>query len=125
MTAATTTPPVRQPLIKSRALRRFLSHKLAMIGLFMVLGLTFACFVGPYLLPYDELYIDLRARFAPPGTGGHIFGTDPLGRDLAARLFHAGQISMAVGFAVMVIATTVGSVVGLFRAITVARSAPF
>ena len=113
MTAATTTPPVRQPLIKSRALRRFLSHKLAMIGLFMVLGLTFACFVGPYLLPYDELYIDLRARFAPPGTGGHIFGTDPLGRDLAARLFHAGQISMAVGFAVMVIATTVGSVVGV------------
>ncbi|KEJ95534.1 peptide/nickel transport system permease protein [Pseudosulfitobacter pseudonitzschiae] len=113
MTAATTTPPVRQPFIKSRALRRFLSHKLAMIGLFMVLGLTFACFVGPYLLPYDELYIDLRARFAPPGTGGHIFGTDPLGRDLAARLFHAGQISMAVGFAVMVIATTVGSVVGV------------
>ncbi len=113
MTAATTTPPVRQPLIKSRALRRFLSHKLAMIGLFMVLGLTFACFVGPYLLAYDELYIDLRARFAPPGTGGHIFGTDPLGRDLAARLFHAGQISMAVGFAVMVIATTVGSVVGV------------
>ena len=87
MTAATTTPPVRQPLIKSRALRRFLSHKLAMVGLFMVLGLTFACFVGPYLLAYDELYIDL--------------------------LFHAGQISMAVGFAVMVIATTVGSVVGV------------
>ncbi len=113
MTAATTTSSVRQPLIKSRALRRFLSHKLAMVGLFMVLGLTFACFVGPYLLPYDELYIDLRARFAPPGTGGHIFGTDPLGRDLAARLFHAGQISMAVGFAVMVIATTVGSVVGV------------
>ena len=26
-----------------------------MVGLFMVLGLTFACFVGPYLLAYDEI----------------------------------------------------------------------
>ena len=90
---------VSKPLIKSRALRRFLSHKLALIGLIMVLSLTAACFIGPYLLPYDELHIDLMSRFAPPGTGGHLFGTDPLGRDIAARLFHAGQISMAVGFA--------------------------
>lgn len=109
---ATTTPP-RRHFIKSRALRRFVSHKLAMVGLVMILTLTAACFLGPYLLPYDELYIDLLSRFAPPGSEGHIFGTDPLGRDLAARLFHAGQISMAVGFAVMVIATTIGSVVGV------------
>lgn len=103
----------RSPRIRSRALRRFMGHKLAMIGLVMVLGLTAACFIGPYLLPYDQFFIDLRARFAPPGTGGHIFGTDPLGRDVAARLFHAGQVSMAIGFAVMVIATTIGTVVGV------------
>ncbi|WP_460273721.1 ABC transporter permease [Celeribacter sp. ULVN23_4] len=113
MTSLTTNTPARRQLIKSRALRRFLSHKLALIGLIMVLTLTIACFFGPYFLQYDELYIDLRARFAPPGTGAHIFGTDPLGRDIAARLFHAGQISMAVGFAVMLIATTIGSVVGV------------
>ncbi|HEY0212725.1 MAG TPA: ABC transporter permease [Paenirhodobacter sp.] len=110
----TMTPDIsRPPLIRSRALRRFLSHKLAMLGLVMVLGLTLACFIGPYLLPYDELYIDLRARFAPPGTGAHIFGTDPLGRDVAARLFHAGQISMAVGFAAMLISICIGSAVGV------------
>ncbi|QUS36651.1 ABC transporter permease [Falsirhodobacter algicola] len=102
-----------RPVLKSRALRRFLKHRLALIGLIMVAGLTAACFLGPYLLPYDELQIDLRARFAPPGTGAHIFGTDPLGRDIAARLFQAGQISMAVGFAVMIIATGIGSVVGV------------
>jgi len=113
MTSAPLTSPVRRPLIQSRALRRFLSHRLALIGVIMVLSLTLACFIGPHLLPYDELHIDLRARFAPPGTGGHIFGTDPLGRDIAARLFHAGQISMAVGFAVMIIATAFGSVVGV------------
>jgi peptide/nickel transport system permease protein len=113
MTAHATNPPVARHFIQSRALRRFLNHKLAMLGVFMVLSLTVACFIGPYLLPYDELFIDLMSRFAPPGSGGHIFGTDPLGRDIAARLFHAGQISMAVGFAVMIIATTIGSVVGV------------
>ncbi|MFT3691183.1 ABC transporter permease [Paenirhodobacter sp.] len=102
-----------RPFIRSRALRRFLRHRLALLGLVMVLALTLACFIGPWLLPFDELYIDLRARFAPPGTGAHIFGTDPLGRDLAARLFHAGQVSMAIGFAVMLIATTIGAVVGV------------
>lgn len=105
--------PARRPLIRSRALRRFLSHRLAMLGVAMIATLTLACFIGPHLLPYDELFIDLRARFAPPGTGAHLFGTDPLGRDIAARLFHAGQISMAVGFAAMLISICIGSVVGV------------
>ncbi|WP_339109712.1 ABC transporter permease [Thioclava sp. GXIMD4216] len=113
MTTTTTDLAPRRKLFQSRALRRFASHKLALLGLIMVLALTVACFAGPHFLPYDELYIDLRARFAPPGTGAHIFGTDPLGRDIAARLFHAGQVSMAIGFAVMVIATAIGSVIGV------------
>lgn len=66
MTSAPLTSPARRPVIQSRALRRFLSHRLALIGVIMVLSLTLACFIGPHLLPYDELHIDLRARFAPP-----------------------------------------------------------
>ncbi|MDB6454132.1 ABC transporter permease [Falsirhodobacter sp. 20TX0035] len=107
------TVPARRRRTAPRALRRFFGHKLALLGLGIVLFLTIACVVGPYLLPYDELYIDLRARFAPPGTGAHILGTDPLGRDIAARLFQAGQVSMAIGFAVMIIATALGSVIGV------------
>lgn len=106
-------PAPRGGFWKSRAVRRFKGNSLALIGLFMVVGLTLACFVGPYLLPFDEFYIDVRARFAPPLAGGHIFGTDPLGRDIAARLFHAGQISLMVGFLAMVISTVIGTVVGV------------
>lgn len=98
---------------RSRVVRRFMKNRLALIGLAMILLLTFACIFGPYLLPFDELYIDLRARFAPPGTGAHIFGTDPLGRDIAARLFQAGRISLLVGFSAMVLSTCIGAVVGV------------
>jgi peptide/nickel transport system permease protein len=97
----------------NRTVRRFLRHRLAVVGLAIIVGLTVACIVGPWLLPYDQLYIDLRARFAPPMTGAHIFGTDPLGRDIAARLFMAGRVSLLVGFAAMVISTIVGTLVGV------------
>ena len=97
----------------SRVMRRFRSHRLALLGLIMIGLLVLACVIGPYLLPYDSLYIDLRARFAPPFTGNHYLGTDPLGRDLAARLFMAGRISLLVGFTAMVLATMVGTVVGV------------
>ena len=96
-TSATAPLPPRESFWNSRAMRRFRRNRLALVGFFIILALTLACFIGPHLLPFDELYIDLRARFAPPGTGAHIFGTDPLGRDIAARLFVAGQTSMLVG----------------------------
>lgn len=97
----------------SRVMRRFRGHRLALLGLVMISLLVLACAIGPYLLPYDSLYIDLRARFAPPFSGNHYLGTDPLGRDMAARLFMAGRISLLVGFSAMVLATIVGTVVGV------------
>ena len=98
---------------QNRTLRRFARHRLAMIGVAMIVILTLACIVGPWLLPFDDLYIDLRARFAPPFTGYHIFGTDPLGRDLAARLFMAGRISLLVGFFAMLLSTAIGTTIGI------------
>ncbi|MFD2238006.1 ABC transporter permease [Aureimonas populi] len=98
---------------QSRGVRRFMRHRLALVGLAMITLLTLACVVGPYLLPYDELYIDLRARFSPPLTGDHYLGTDPLGRDLAARLLVAGRISLLVGFFAMLLSTLIGAVIGV------------
>jgi peptide/nickel transport system permease protein len=97
----------------SRAVIRFINHRLALLGLAMITLLTLACVLGPYLLPYDSLHIDLRARFAPPMTGNHYLGTDPLGRDLAARLLMAGRISLLVGFSAMLLSIVIGTLVGV------------
>ncbi|SIT16440.1 ABC transporter permease [Paracoccus saliphilus] len=97
----------------SRALSRFMRHRLAIIGTAMLLLLTLACFVGPHLLAYDELFIDLRARFSPPLTGDHYLGTDPMGRDITARLLVAGQTSLLVGFFAMILSTLIGTVIGV------------
>ena len=97
----------------SRSVLRFINHRLALLGLAMITLLTLACVLGPYLLPYDSLHIDLRARFAPPMTGNHYLGTDPLGRDLAARLLMAGRISLLVGFSAMLLSIVIGTLVGV------------
>ncbi len=76
-----------------------------MFGAATIAFMTIACIVGPHLVPYTDTYIDIRSRFAPPLSGPHILGTDPLGRDILARLLMAGRISMAVGFAAMMFAT--------------------
>ena len=113
MSHAATDHAPRPSWWNSRSVRRFRRHRLALVGLAMIVGLTLACTIGPYLLPYDSLYIDLRARFAPPMTGDHYLGTDPLGRDLAARLLMAGRISLLVGFLAMLLSTAIGALVGL------------
>ena len=98
---------------RNRAWVRFRRHRLAMFGTAAILLLVLATIIGPWLIPFDQLHIDIRNRFAPPLVAGHIFGTDQLGRDLAARLFTAGRLSLTIGFSAMVISASFGTLIGV------------
>ncbi|CAM5763026.1 peptide ABC transporter permease [Labrys miyagiensis] len=98
---------------RSRAVRRFLRHRLAVFGAIAIILLVLASIAGPWIIPFDQLHIDLRVRFSPPPSGGHLFGTDQLGRDLMVRLLMAGRISLAIGFAAMLMSTAIGILVGV------------
>ena len=113
MTSHVETPNMATVRSAYPTVHRFLRHRLAMLGLVMLTLLTLACFAGPHLLPYTELSIDMRNRFSAPFTNGHILGTDPLGRDIAARLFKAGQVSLAVAFTAMLMSISIGVVIGV------------
>ncbi|WP_205700706.1 ABC transporter permease [Croceicoccus sediminis] len=98
---------------ESRTARKFANHRLALLGLAMITILTLACFLGPVFLSHDPLWIDLGVRFTPPLTDGFLFGTDPLGRDMLARLLMAGSVSLLVAFSAMFMSTLLGTFVGL------------
>jgi peptide/nickel transport system permease protein len=106
-------PPRADGFWNGRAMRRFRRHKLAVFGAIMIVAMTLSCIIGPWLLPFSDTFIDIRQRFAPPFGGPHILGTDPLGRDILARLLMAGRISLAVGFCAMVLSMGIGIMVGL------------
>ncbi|MEU6780138.1 ABC transporter permease [Nonomuraea angiospora] len=55
---------------------------------------------------------DLGQRRLPPLTGGHLFGTDQLGRDLLARVLHGGQVSLLIGVLAVLVSGIVGILAG-------------
>src|SRR6185436_12114495 len=73
----------------------------------IVLSVLFMPFV--YKVPINE--IDFTARLKGP-LPTHPFGTDDLGQDLLARMLYGGRISLAVGFAAMIVAIVVGTIIG-------------
>jgi len=95
----------------AEAWRRFRRHRLALAGA-LILGLmVLAVLAGPLVwqVPINE--IDFTARLKGP-SWRHPLGTDDLGQDLLARVLYGGRISLAVGFAAMLIAVVVGTIVG-------------
>jgi peptide/nickel transport system permease protein len=109
---ATLRPPAR----RSSALRRFFRHRLAAIGMFVIAVLTIGAAGAPWLAPHDPDEIDISQRYAPPLTQGHILGSDDLGRDVLTRLLYAGQVSLSVGTAAVLVTVIVGFAVGAFAA---------
>lgn len=91
--------------------RRFRRHRLAMASTIVLGLLILGVVVGPWFwtVPINE--IDFAAQLQGPSFE-HPFGTDDLGQDLLARMMYGGRISLAVGLAAMVVATTVGVVIG-------------
>lgn len=99
--------------------KRLRKHKLAMIGLFMLLIIIFVCLIGPYIYRIDPNYqIEGPYEFLKPGEVDpnglkHPLGTDDFARDVLARLLYGGRISLFIGFAASISAALLGSVIGL------------
>lgn len=91
-------------------LGRFLHHRLAMISLAVLVLLAVSSFVVPFFLPFN--YADTSAGgYLPPG-GGHVLGTDQLGRDTFAQLLRGTQFSLMIAFTVAISSTIAGVIVG-------------
>jgi peptide/nickel transport system permease protein len=48
-----------------------------------------------------------------PGTGGHLLGTDEIGRDLLARLVFGARVSLTVGLVAIGVGMIIGGLIGL------------
>jgi peptide/nickel transport system permease protein len=95
------------------AWRRLRRHRLAMLGLGIIVGIVLLAIFAPLIAPADPLAIDYAHPAAPPGAGGHLLGTDAVGRDILARLIYGTRISLQVGLVAVGIAATLGTTVGL------------
>jgi len=91
--------------------RRFLSHRLAVLGAVLVLLFVLAGLFGSTFAPYDPVEMDFGARLSPPGAG-HLFGTDEFGRDIFSRILHGASVSVRVALIAVSISTVAGVLLG-------------
>nr|WP_325264769.1 ABC transporter permease [uncultured Rhizobium sp.] len=84
------------------------------LGMSLTVVICLAVLFSDLLFPGGADKIDLMARLAKPfATAAHPFGTDPLGRDVLARVVAGGKISLLVGFTSVIGAVIFGVLMGL------------
>src|SRR3954451_6432091 len=98
---------------RRRVLRRLLRAPLAMTGLVVLVVAVLVAIFAPVLAPYPPSQTSFAATFAPPGSPGHILGTDSLGRDVLSRILYGTRASLVVGVLSVVLALVVGVPLGL------------
>jgi len=81
---------------------------LVLLGLIIVV-----CILAPFTSPHDPFATDAVNRLEPPGSPGHLLGTDGEGRDLLSRLIWGGRISLLTGVLPVLIGLVVGGIFGL------------
>lgn len=102
----------------STLLRKMRKSRLFTFGFFLLVLVVLICMTSPLWMRWNSTQSDLAERLMAPdwfrnGLNGHPLGTDPLGRDILARLMEGGWVSLQITFTVTVIAMAMGAFVGL------------
>lgn len=118
MSAVIVTEELLAPLPAVLLRRRVLAHAGLLIGIVVLAAIVLMALAAPLLAPYDPYAQDLGTRLIPPiwhaeGAWMHPLGTDMLGRDYLSRLIYGSQISLLIGFSVMLISGFIGSTLGI------------
>ena len=92
---------------------RLRRNKTAMLGLAIVILLILMVIFAGVLFDYDEVVIkqDITQRLQSP-SAAHPFGTDEMGRDILARIFHGARKSLGISVVAVCCSLIVGGFLG-------------
>ena len=96
----------------SEFMRRFARNKGAVIGLALLAFIVVLALAAPLLFPGDP-FGSVGDPFEVPFTE-RLFGTDQLGRDVAAGVVHGARTSLLIALIATVISMFVGTTIGCF-----------
>ena len=107
------TAPRLQRAQRSRVVRRLRRNPLAVVSFAVLAIAVVVAVVAPWLAPYAPEHTDFANTLAPPGTPGHLLGTDDLGRDVLSRIMLGSRASLEVALLAVLTALLVGVPLGL------------
>ncbi|MFN9927387.1 MAG: ABC transporter permease [Phenylobacterium sp.] len=106
---STAPEPIKGRSLWDDARRRLSRNKAAVASMWMLGFLVVAAIFGPMLVPFGYDEVNKQDVWMAPLQGGHILGSDALGRDLLSRLLMGLRVSLAIGL----VATLVSLVIGV------------
>ena len=93
--------------------RQFFKNKIAVLGLFILSAIVALCAFAPLFTNYDPVKdMVLADMLLPPGSPGHLLGTDDYGRDILSRLLYGGRSSVLTGLTVALLSAFAGIFIG-------------
>src|SRR2546423_2876935 len=99
-------------------MKRLFHHRAFLSGLGLFGIILLAAALAPWIAPVDPTRLAMRFKFRPPGSD-FAFGTDNFGRSLWSRVIWGAQLSVIIGFSVVVLnaifGTLIGALAGYFR----------
>jgi peptide/nickel transport system permease protein len=119
------TPPVQPPPVSERQptavptptdpvpQRRRRSNPLLWVGAAVVVLIVVTALVSFFWTPFPTDFVDSNSFHAPPGSGGHLLGTDMSGRDIVSWLMAGSRTALYVGIVAVGIAAVIGTPLGI------------
>jgi ABC-type dipeptide/oligopeptide/nickel transport system permease subunit len=96
----------------------FRQNRGAVAGLVLIVAFVMVAVLAPLLAPHDPTVVypeslRLPTAWQEGGSSQFLLGTDDVGRDLLSRLIYGARVSLGIGFLVVLISATIGTVLGL------------
>ena len=96
-----------------RTWQRMRRNRVIVISGGILTGIVLVAIIGPMLSPHDYLQTDFgNILQAPSIAGGHLFGTDVLGRDLFVRTLLGVQVTIVVALIASAVSLVIGVLYG-------------
>ncbi|MDR0469857.1 MAG: ABC transporter permease [Peptococcaceae bacterium] len=102
-------PPVNEV---KRFIRVFFSRKIVVFSAVLLTLIILIALFADVAAPYDPYKQNLKNVLQMP-SGANILGTDALGRDLFSRIIHGSRVALLVGIFTVIVAASIGTVIGL------------
>ncbi len=93
------------------AVREFMSNRLAVVALVVLVLIVLFCFLGPLFYHTNQTESDILNSNLSPGPG-HPLGTDENGFDELGRIMIGGQAALEVGMFAALVAIVIGTLYG-------------
>jgi len=112
------TAPVEAESLFRRNMAAFMENRLAFGSAIVVVLFVLMAVFAPWIAPNDPYATNLFFRLQPPvwmegGDWAYPLGADSLGRCILSRIIYGARISIFIGAAVIIVATSIGILAGL------------